>query len=44
MGCQRRIARDIQEADADYVLALKANHEVLHEGIRTFLDDTLDHP
>ena len=22
MGCQRRIAREIQEADADYVLAL----------------------
>ena len=25
MGCQRRIAREIQEADADYVLALKGN-------------------
>jgi len=26
------------------VLALKANHEVLHEEIQTFLDDALDHP
>ena len=26
------------------MLALKANHEVLHEEIQTFLDDALDHP
>ena len=44
MGCQKTIAREIHEADADYVLALKANHEVLHEEIKTFLDDALDHP
>ena len=44
MGCQKAIAREIHEADADYVLALKANHEVLHEEIKTFLDDALDHP
>jgi predicted transposase YbfD/YdcC len=40
----RTIAREIHEADADYVLALKANHEVLHEEIQSFLDDALDHP
>ena len=44
MGCQKTIAREIHEADADYVLALKANHEVLYEEIKTFLDDALDHP
>ncbi len=44
MGCQKTIAREIHEADADYVLALKANHEVLHKEIQTFLDDALDHP
>ena len=44
MGCQKNIAREISEADADYVLALKANHEVLHEESKTALDDALDHP
>ena len=44
MGCQKAIAREIHEADADSVLALKANHEVLHGEIKTFLDDALDHP
>ena len=44
MGCQKTIAREIHEADADYVLALKANHEVLHGEIKTFLDDALDNP
>jgi predicted transposase YbfD/YdcC len=44
MGCQKTIAREIHEADADYVLALKANHEVLHAEIASFLDDALDHP
>ena len=44
MGCQKTIAREIHEADADYVLALKANHGVLHGEIKTFLDDALDHP
>jgi hypothetical protein len=40
----KTIAREIHEADADYVLALKANHEVLHEEIQSFRDDALDHP
>ena len=44
MGCQKTIAREISEADADYVLALKANHGTLHGEIKTFLDDALDQP
>ena len=41
MGCQKKIAREIVEADADYVLALKGNQETVHEEVRTFLDQTL---
>lgn len=38
MGCQKKIAREIIEADADYVLALKGNHETVHEEVMSFLD------
>jgi len=41
MGCQKKIAREIIEADADFVLALKGNHECVHEEVKTFLDDTV---
>jgi predicted transposase YbfD/YdcC len=41
MGCQTKIAKEIIEADADYVLALKGNHEKVHEEMKTFLDDTV---
>jgi len=41
MGCQKKIAKEVVEADADYVLALKGNQETAHEDIRTFLDDAL---
>lgn len=41
MGCQKKIAREIKEADADYVLALKGNQSVVHEEVKTFLDQTL---
>ncbi len=41
MGCQKRIAREIIEADADYVLALKGNQETVHEEVRTYLDDAI---
>ena len=41
MGCQRKIAKEIVEADADYVLALKGNQETVHEEVKTFLDQTL---
>jgi predicted transposase YbfD/YdcC len=39
MGCQTAIARQIVEQGADYVLALKDNHEKLHDRVeRTFAD------
>jgi len=38
MGCQKTIARDIIEAGADYVLALKDNHPQLSEDVRLWLD------
>jgi predicted transposase YbfD/YdcC len=41
MGCQKKIAREIIEADADYVLALKGNQEKVHEEIKSFLDAAL---
>ena len=41
MGCQKKIAKEIIEADADYVLALKGNHEKVHEEVQSFLDATL---
>ncbi|HWF19326.1 MAG TPA: ISAs1 family transposase [Verrucomicrobiae bacterium] len=41
MGCQKKIAKEIVEADAHYVLALKGNQETVHEEVKTFLDQTL---
>jgi len=41
MGCQKKIAQEIIEADADYVLALKGNQETVHEEVKSFLDATL---
>jgi predicted transposase YbfD/YdcC len=39
MGCQTAIAHQIVEQGADYVLALKANHEHLHERVRRAFAD-----
>src|SRR5512137_844797 len=41
MGCQKKIAKEILEADADYVLALKGNQETVHEEVKSFLDATI---
>lgn len=41
MGCQKKIAREIIEADADYVLALKGNQETVHEEVKSFLDQAI---
>lgn len=41
MGCQKKIAKEIVEAEADYVLALKGNQETVHAEMKTFLDQTL---
>ena len=38
MGCQKQIAKEIREADADYVLALKGNQATVPEEGKTFLD------
>ena len=40
-GRQKKIAKEIIESDADYVLALKGNHSVAHDEIRTFFDDLI---
>lgn len=42
MGCQKKIAKEIVEADAEYVLALKGNQEKVHEEVKSFLDATLE--
>jgi predicted transposase YbfD/YdcC len=41
MGCQKQIAREIIEADADYVLALKGNQGTAYEEIRSYLDEAI---
>jgi predicted transposase YbfD/YdcC len=41
MGCQKNIAKEIKEADADYVLALKGNHQTVHQEVQQFLDDAV---
>jgi predicted transposase YbfD/YdcC len=41
MGTQKQIAKEIKEADADYVMALKGNHEVVQEEVKSFLDATV---
>jgi len=38
MGCQKEIARAIGDREADYILALKANHEHLFEQVVAFWD------
>ena len=42
LHCQRSIAKEIIEADADYVLALKGNQPAAHGEIKTFLDDAAE--
>jgi predicted transposase YbfD/YdcC len=41
IGCQKDLARQIVEAGADYVLALKDNPPTLHEDVRLYLDTEL---
>jgi predicted transposase YbfD/YdcC len=41
MGCQKAIAKEIIEADADYVLALKGNQETVHAEVKSYLDDAI---
>ena len=39
LHCQKETAKEISEADADYVLALKGNQGTLHEEVVSFLAD-----
>lgn len=41
LHCQKTIAREITEADADYVLALKGNQGTVQEEVRRYLDDAI---
>ena len=41
MGCQKEIAKEIIEADADYVLTLKGNQGQCHAEIKSHLDDAV---
>ena len=41
MGCQKAIAKEIKEADAEYVLALKGNQGQCHAEIKSYLDDAV---
>ncbi len=41
MGCQKEIAANIIDKNADYVLALKGNHATVHEEVREFFKDAV---
>jgi predicted transposase YbfD/YdcC len=41
LHCQKTIAREIVEADADYVLALKGNQGTAFQEVKSFLDDAV---
>lgn len=41
MGCQKKIAKEIIESDADFVLALKGNQETVHQEVKEFVDETV---
>jgi predicted transposase YbfD/YdcC len=43
MGCQKDIAQTIVSQEADYVLALKANHGTLYDNVTLFLQDARSH-
>ena len=39
IGCQREIARQITDAQANYVLQVKENKPTLHRKVKTLLDE-----
>jgi predicted transposase YbfD/YdcC len=43
IGCQKEIARTIRGRKADYILALKGNHEHLHEQVVAFFEAACAH-
>lgn len=44
MGCQKKVAETIVEANADYILQVKDNQKNLHEDIALFFQDTANGP
>lgn len=42
MGCQKKISKEITQAEAQYVLALKRNHEIAQEEISSYLNDLVE--
>ena len=42
MGCQRNIAKEIIEKEADYILAVKGNQEKLEDAIKSTFDDAIE--
>jgi predicted transposase YbfD/YdcC len=42
MGCQKAIAHQILDKQADYVFSLKGNHSLLHDQIKMFFQDNRD--
>ena len=42
MGTQKAIAKQIVEADADYVLALKGNQDTMHKGVISYIDEQME--
>ncbi len=42
MGTQKAIAETIIDGEADYLLALKGNHETLHQAVIDHIDEKLD--
>ena len=42
MGCQKTITKDVVEAEADYVLTLKANHPYLHRQVAKWYGECLE--
>ena len=42
MGCQKEIAKKIIQGKGDYVLALKGNHETLHQEVAKFFEESLE--
>ena len=44
MSCQKTITEKIAEKEADYVLALKDNHPVFHDEVRTYFEAALKEP
>jgi len=41
MGCQKKIAKEIIDKDADYILALKGNQSTMHEQIKSYFEDAV---